>query len=195
MADPITLAAAIGVGSTLAAGGIKAYGDILGGNAQSQMYQYQAGIARMNSQIAQQNANYAMQKGEVEALKSGMKTGQEIGQIKATQAASGLDVNRGSAVAVRTSQQAVGDYNEALIRSKAAREAYGFRVGGLMDQEQARMDEFAAKNAKTASYLSAAGSILGAAGSVSGKWMTGQSVGLSGQGGEMTTDTSGASWG
>ena len=175
--DPFT---AVALGATIAGGATAAFGSLMGGEAQKSMYQYQAGIARMNNQIAQQNANYAVQKGEMQAERSGMKTAQEIGQIRAGQAASGLDVNRGSTVNVRTSQQEVGDYDQAILRSNAAREAYGYKVQGLMDTSQATLDEFAGKYSKEAGQIGAVSSILGAAGSVSSKWTQGQQVGLFG---------------
>jgi hypothetical protein len=175
--DPFS---AVAIGATIAGGAVKAFGDLFGGAAQKSMYQYQAGLARMNAQITAQNANYAIQKGEVQAETSGMKTAEQIGSIKAAQAASGLDVNKGSPVSVRTSQQEVGNYDQALLRANAAKAAYGYRVQGLTDQEQARIDEFAGQNAMTAGKIGATASILGTVGSVAGKWTAGQSAGLVG---------------
>jgi len=182
--DPFSIAAA-SMAATAGAGVIKAAGDIMGGSAQSSMYQYQAGIAQMNAQIAKQNAVYARQKGELDAFRSGLKTAQQIGQITAGQAASGIDVNRGSAVAVRGSQQRIGDFDQSIIRANASKEAYGYRVQGIMDTAQSTIDQFAARESTTAGYIGAAGSLLGAAGSVGSQWMTAKRVGI-----EPQTETS-----
>src|SRR5215475_8493467 len=158
------------IAATLAAGEVSAYGSYAGGQAQAGMYQYQAGLARMNAQIQRQNAVYATQRGEAEAMQSGMKTREQIGETLTRQAASGIDVNAGSGVAVRRSEQELGTYDEATLRSNAAVKAYGARAQGLMDESQATLDEFAARNDIRAGQISAASSILGGIGSVSGKW-------------------------
>jgi hypothetical protein len=167
MADPIT---AIALGATVAGGATSAFGSLMGGQAQAGMYQYQAGLARMNAQIQRQNAVYATQRGDAEAMQSGMKTREQIGETLTRQAASGIDVNQGSGLAVRRSEQELGTYDQAVLRSNAARQAYGFRTQGLMDESQATLDQFAAKNAIAAGDIKAASSILGTMGSVSGKW-------------------------
>src|SRR5215831_2825492 len=144
MADPLTLA--ISMGATIAGGATSAFGAVQGGQAQAGMYQYQAGLARMNAQIQRQNAIYATQRGEAEAMQSGMKTRQQIGETLTRQAASGLDVNAGSGIQVRRSEQELGTYDEATLRSNAAVKAYGARAQGLMDESQSTLDQFAARN-------------------------------------------------
>jgi hypothetical protein len=89
----------------------------------------------------------------------------------ARQAASGIDVNAGSALSVRSSEQRLATFDEATLRSNAARQAYGFRAQGLMDESQATLDEFAAKNSIAAGNIGAISSILGGISSVSSKWL------------------------
>src|SRR6266702_1104129 len=127
MADPVSMAV-VGGGMAIAGGIVGAVGSITGGYAQRQMYQYQAGVARMNQQIALQNAAYERQAGETEAQISGMKTRFQVGETKVAQSGSGLDVNRGSAVGVRRSEQEIGAFNEQMIRANAARKAYGYET-------------------------------------------------------------------
>src|SRR6266568_2570698 len=116
MADPMTMAAA-GAGGQVAGSIVGAIGSIFGGQSQSQMYKYQAGVAKMNEDIAKQNAAWERQFGEVEAQQVGMAGRFKIGETKTIQSGSGLDVNRGSAVAVRESEQELTAYIEAQIRS------------------------------------------------------------------------------
>jgi hypothetical protein len=100
--DPISIGtvAMVGMGAQAAGAGVGAFGSLMGGQAQSGMYEYQAGLARMNAQIARQNAVYATQRGEAEAMQSGMRAREQIGETLSRQAASGIDVNAGTGVAV-----------------------------------------------------------------------------------------------
>ena len=181
MADPVSLSLA-GVSLATAAGGagIAAFGAQEAGQAQAGMYGYQAGIATMNQNIAMQNAAYATAAGEVEAQESGMQTRAGVGQTKAIQASSGIDVNSGSTAAVRGSEEEIGAQNQALIRSNAAKRAYGFEVEGAQAEAQTGLYEMAGSQSKTAGGISAISSILGGVSSVSSKWLQGRQSGLFG---------------
>lgn len=92
--DPVTGGIAL---ATSAIGGVLgAAGQAKQSAAQSQMYQYQAGLAAQNEAIAKSNANYALMQGETQAQQSGMKSRFQQGQIRTGEAASGFDVNSGS---------------------------------------------------------------------------------------------------
>ena len=143
-------------------------------------YNYQSGIALINKQIAEQNADYAKQVGEIQAQKEGMKTRAEVGATKATQAGRGLDVNTGSAAGVRDSQEAIGAYDQAIIRSNAARRAYGFQVEATKEENQSRVLTQAADNVRKGASLDQISSILGGASSVASKWTQGRSIGIFG---------------
>jgi hypothetical protein len=189
--------AAISLGATAAGGATSAFGSIFGGQAAANQANYQAGIATMNANIARQNASYELSKGEVEAEQSGMKTRYQIGTTKAVQAASGVDVNRGTASLVRSSMAEVGSMNEATIRAGAARKSYGLEVEAAGQDATAQLDRMSASNAKTASYIGAASSILGSVGSVSGNWLKMSQSGAFGNDGStkgMLTDSSTGSY-
>lgn len=164
------IGAAIGLGLGAAAGGVKAYGDYQGGQAAGKAFTYQAGVAQINAQIANQNARYATAVGESKAQISGMQTRAQLGTTKAIQGASGLNVNTGSAVGVRASEADIGEENEMTIRSDTARQAYGFKVQAAGDIAQSNLDLASAASSKTASKYGAISSLLGSAGSVAGKW-------------------------
>ena len=168
----------IGLGATLAGGLLSAFGAEKSGAAQQQMYNYQAAVAKINSQIDQQNREYALNYGEQQATIEGMKAGQQFGQIRAAEGASGIDVNTGSAADVQRSQRAVTAMDLTQIRSNAAKTAYDYNVKSVMDTNQASLDVMAGQNAKIAGGIKAASSILGTAGSVSSKWLQGQQAGL-----------------
>lgn len=167
-----------GIGTTLLGGLTSAFGDILGGQSQQEMYDYQAGIARLNAQIAYQNATYASNVGEIQAMQAGLQGGQQLGKIKAAQSASGLDVNTGSNKAIQVSQAQVIGQNTAAIRSNAAKTAYNYEVQGVGFEAQASLDTLAGQNARTAGVIGAFSSIVGAASSVSSEWLRGSQLGL-----------------
>lgn len=187
MADPSALAS-MSIGGSLIGAGVKAYGDYSAGQAGAKTYQYQAAVARMNAEIANRNATYAMEVGERKSQISGMQTRAQEGQTKAAQGASGLAVNTGSAVDVRSSEADIGRFNEMTIMSNAAKEAYNYRVGAAGDIAQAGLYDAAAKTSKSAGGIAAAGSLLGAASSVSDKWAQYKMQGVYGDGG--STDAS-----
>lgn len=177
-----TALGAVGIGATLAGGITSAIGAEKTAAATQQSYNYQAGVATLNSQIDLQNADYARQQGEIQASQYGMKQSQQEAQIKVNQAASGLDVNSGSAVAVQQSQQKIGAIDTAQIRTNAAKTAYDYDVKSTMDLNQSTLDIMGGNNAIAAGNISAASSILGSVGSVSSKWAQGSQSGLFGSG-------------
>ncbi len=168
----------IGMGASLAGGLLSAFGAEKSGQAQQQMYNYQAQVAQINSQIDLQNADWARNKGEIQATQYGMKAAQQFGAIRAAQGASNIDVNSGSAVDVQRSQKQITAIDMGQIRSNAAKVAYDFDVKSTMDLNQSTLDVMAGQNAKMAGDINAASSILGTVGSVSSKWLQGNQIGM-----------------
>jgi hypothetical protein len=177
MADPVTLAG-ISTGTTITGSLLSAFGKAYAGEAQAGMYNYQAGIARMNQRIALQNADYERNVGEVQAQESGMKTRAEVGATTAAQASKGLDVNRGSTVDVRTSEVEIGQQNENIIRANAGRRAYGYDVEAVQDTAQAGLYDMAAKSSKIEGGIGALGSLLSGGTSVADKWLKAGTIGI-----------------
>lgn len=173
---------AVGVGSSLAGGLLSAFGAASSGQAQQQMYNYQSQVATLNAKIDQQNSEYALNQGEVQATQYGERAGQQRGGIIAAQGASGIQVGTGSAADVVRSQKAITTMDLGQIRTNAAKTAYDFQVKGAMDTNQATLDTIAGENAKKAGDINAAASILGTAGNVSSKWLQGNTAGLWGGG-------------
>lgn len=169
---------AVGIGASLVGGLLQAYGNQQQGSAQQQMYNYRAQVARINADINRQNAEWARDKGEREAVQYGMKASQQRGAITTAQAASGLDVNTGSAKLVRESQQKITDMDTGQIRANAAKIAYDYESKAVMDENQASLDIMAGRHAKKAGDLAAIGSIIGSVSTVSSKWQQGRSTGL-----------------
>lgn len=178
--------AAASMGMTLAGGAIAAVGDLFGGKAASAMYDYQSGLALTRAQIQRQNAAYAIAAGETNALEAGTRGKEVVGQIKAGQGASNINVNAGSPAQVRAGQTWATQFDEGAIRTNAARRAYGHEVEAATDVAQASAYEASAKTSKTSSYLGAAADVFGAGGKVASQWVqASQAIGGGGSRGEV----------
>lgn len=177
MADPVTLGA-ISLGASVAGGLTKAIGSFFGGEAQSDMYQYQASVAQVNKKIAEQNADYAVKAGESAAQREGMKGRFELGALKTGRAASGFQVGTGSNAKMVESKEAINVYNQSVIRSNAAKQAYGYKVDAMNAGAQAQVYQMAASNAETQGIIGGIGSLVSGAGSVADKWIAGTNAGL-----------------
>ncbi len=169
---------AVGIGASLAGGLLSAFGANKQGEAQQQMYNYRAQVAKINADINRQNSAWTLDKGEREAEAYGMKAAQQRGAIRAAQGASNIDVNSGSNKAVQESQNKIKDIDLGTIRSNAAKVAYDYRSKAVMDENQAQLDVMAGENAKEAGQINALGSIIGAVGTVSSKWQQGRTTGM-----------------
>lgn len=186
MASPAAVGG-VGIGATGAGSLLSAFGAYKQGQSTSAMYGYQAGMATLNSKIALQNADYASQQGEQQAVIEGRKGAQQLGAIKANQGASGLDVNSGSTVQVQQSQRQTTQLDTQQIRSNAAKTAYDFQTQSAEDVAQAGMYTAAASNANTAGDIGALTSLVGGAASISSKWLAGTQSGMFGSNGGSYT--------
>lgn len=162
----------MGVPTALAAigGGLQMGAQVAGGYAKSEALAYQSQVAANNAKIAQQDATLDIQAGEVAAVNRGLKTRAMVGQQKAAQGASGIDVNSGSAVDVRAGTEELGMLDALTIRSDAAKKAYAREVQATSDTAQSQMLTAESENAKTQGWLNGAGSLLSSASSVGGSW-------------------------
>jgi hypothetical protein len=182
--DPISLGLTaatigeIGMGTSAAGAAVGAVGSLMAGFGQKKMSNYQAAVSAINANVAQQNADYARNVGEVQAEKSGMTTRAQLGAIRSAQAASGVDIGSGSATRVQESEEEIGAYDQAVIRSDAAKRAYGYEVEKAGDIAQSNMYKVAGSQAALAGEIGAFGNILGGVSSVSSKWMQGKQIGL-----------------
>lgn len=175
MADPFSWAA-IGTAASVAGGAVATGGALAKGAADRNQYQYQAGVALLNQNIAKQNAAYTRDVGENAAFISGRKTQATIAQQKVGQSAGGLDVNTGSNLDIRKSTTDVGAIDQATIRQNYAKKAYGYEVEAATKGAEAEGDVIAGDQASKAGNINAASSILGTVSSVSSKWLQGSSV-------------------
>jgi hypothetical protein len=184
-------AAGVGAGAGVLGAIVGAIGNTTQGQAQANMYNYQAGVAQANATIAKQDANYAVATGDVESQQSGEHTRDIIGQTRTGIAAGNIDLSGGSAGRVVKSEVAIGQENEGIIQSNAAKRAYGFSVGAAEDVAQAGAYKVAAETSKVSGDIGAVSSILGGVSSVSSKWMQASQSFGSGSGGSSNNYSGG----
>jgi hypothetical protein len=159
--DPVSLAV-IGLAgaATSAVGGIEA------GQATAASDSYQAQVAANNATLAKQQGKLDIQSGEIAAVDQGLKTKAKIGTEKASQGASGIDVNSGSAADVRAGTAMVGTVDVSTIRSNAVKKAYSDEVQANSDTAQGQLDTMGASAAETGADIGAAGTLLTGASTV-----------------------------
>lgn len=177
MVDPISATAAISIGASAAGAGISGIGAMTSGEANAGAYRYKAGVALLNKQINEQNAQWATQAGGIHAMESGLKSRQDIAKTKVIQSGSGFDVNTGSNKAVRDTQSDVARFDQNVISWDASKTSFGYLSKAATDQAEANLDQMAAEQSEKAGLLGMIGSFISGAGNVSGKWMQGKSAG------------------
>lgn len=169
--------AAISIGSTVLGTGVSMMGARNASDASAQAANYQAAVARNNQILAGQYADRAVLAGMSKAEQQDYKTRQMLGTAKATQAASGVDVNSGSPLDVRRSIAEVGELDKETIMFNAQNEAFGYKVKGAGFGADVELDKMKSSAALTAGDYGVATSLLGGASSVSSKWLGYQTKG------------------
>lgn len=114
---------------------------------------YEASIARTNATIAGIQAKQAIQEGDVAASRKDMETQQTVGALRASQGASGVDVNVGSPAAARAGVAGVGAIDELTIRNNAARQAWGYQTEAIEDTYKGQFAQLTAKSQSDQSLL------------------------------------------
>lgn len=139
--------------STVALGtGVSAFGQMRSGSDQQNIY-------NQNAQIADYQAEDALQRGQVNERMMRRQTKQVIGSQRASLASQGVDINKGSALDVQADAAYLGELDALTIRNNAAKEAWGYKV-------QANDYRNKGKIAKREGMFGAFNTILGSAGSL-----------------------------
>lgn len=181
---------------SLIGGIVGAIGSIASANAQANAAEYQAAVARNNKIIADQNATYERQTGQVEEQAVRLKTAETISAAHAIQGASGVESESGSPVQVRKTTAIVGEEDALNTYTNAQRRAYEYVVQGTNFEAQAKLYDYQAGAERMAGFFNAFSSILGGISSVAGKW-SGMAFGGSGSvssGGEVSTPLAGPTY-
>lgn len=151
--DPFTMMLA-------AATGVKAAGQLMQADAESQAYRYNAKMAAQQGDIERQQAA-----AREEAQRR--QADRVLGSQRAALAQSGGGMG-GSALGVMKQSAAEAELDALMIRYEGDIRARGFDA-------QAEQERFAARNAKKAGYWQAAGTILGGGANYAGAKANGSS--------------------
>jgi hypothetical protein len=138
-----------------------AIGTLTKGSADATNAKYQAQVAYNNQIIANQNAAYSAAAGEQRAATVSRTGAARLGSIKASQAASGIDVNSGSAADVQQSERQTGRLSSLTEENNALLQAYGYRAAATGYGAEAGLKTAEAAQAPTGAALAAGGGLLG----------------------------------
>ena len=154
----------------VAGAAVSAGGQIVQGQATASAANYRAQVAQNNATIAKQNADYAIAAGMQSAETQSLKGAAKGGAIKAGIAASGIDVNTGSAVDVRESQREAATLDTETVMNNAELQAYGYNAKATGFEAEAELDKLTAEQAPIGAAIGATGSLLSSASSLGFKW-------------------------
>lgn len=160
----------IGLIGSLASGVLGAVGAQQQARAQADAAEYQAQVARNNAIIEQQKAAAERQKGAVDAQQQDFQSRQLMGKQLAGMAASGVDVESGTATNIRQSQAELSRLDTLTTAANAERRAWGYDVAATNQQAQAGLYQMQARDARRAGSLAAFSSILGGITSFGSRW-------------------------
>lgn len=136
---------------------------VAGANQAKNQGAYQAFMAEKNAAFAEDAAEDAIVRGELNADEQRKKTQQTIGSQRTAFAGNGIDVNSGTAAIVQQDAAELGELDALTISNNAAREAYGYKVQASNDRTNA---QYATANAESSAF----GSLLGGASSAAGSY-------------------------
>jgi len=167
----------------------KVAGQSKGGQSSSAMNQYQAQISRRNAAIQRMRADRAEQAGVAGADLESLRGANTMGAVKAKQAASGVNINDGSAVDVRADVAKANKFNAANVLQNAELTSWGYRRAADNADTQASLYDAGAIGAGQTG-AAVGGTLLEGASSAPWGWLKGL-----GKGGSLDNSIGGAAGG
>lgn len=125
-------------------------------------------IAERNAQLAEMQGEDALNLGQLAENRQRGQTTQAVASGRAAAAGQGIDINTGSAAAVRVSQELVGEIDALTIRNNAARQAWGYDVEAAHQRMQGRLALLGGENEAATERLASVGTLLTGAASLYG---------------------------
>ena len=155
---------------------------VMQGYAAKQQGQFEDDVSRYNARQMENQATRTRNVGIDEEMKHREKVAQLTSTQRAQLAASGVDIESGSALALQEDTATLGEADALRIRSN-----FADRAASLDDQ--ADITRAQGRAAQTAGQRAFAGSLLSAGGTVAGKWYTPTSSATSSTAFTTTTGT------
>lgn len=156
--------------ATVLATGLHAGADLMGGLGGYQMGVFQSRVAKNNAAIAERDSQNALAAGSAAESAQRIRTGQLVAAQTVAQAANGIDVGSGSAVATRDATAALGEIDALAIRYNATKAAYGYSTEQQNYLNESSMKRRQAGGLATKGLFAAGNSFLAGASSLGEKW-------------------------
>lgn len=158
----------IGTGLQVAGMVSGAFGAARQSEATKNAYEYQAAVNRNNAQVAEWQAQDALQRGAKAEQAQRLKVAQLKSSQRAGFAARGVALDEGSPLAILQDTDYFGELDALTIRDNAAREAWGHRTQGANYTSDASMlsGRAGAENPGGAAF----NTLLTGAGAVADSW-------------------------
>ena len=160
--------AGIGATASAASTAFSVYQAVSGANAQADMSNYNAAVARNNATMAEYQAQDAISRGNAAAEEHSRKVAALVGTQRNSMAARGLDISEGTPLDIVSDTETLGSIDQRTIKTNAEKEAWSARVQSGNYANQAGMYKIQAEN--TSPLMVGAGSLLSGAASVADKW-------------------------
>lgn len=148
---------------SIAGTGLTVAGQLHAGRASAQMSTYQSQVAAMNQRIAEDNAERAIQRSQIEQEDTDVQNLALMGEQEAAQGASGLSLGGRSFMLTRRAARELARRDALNVRQAGDIEAHNFRVQGENFRTEGVMRRAEGRNALTASYLAGGASLLSGA--------------------------------
>lgn len=141
------------------------------GDYQSAVAANNAAIAAQNAAVQERAAQDALARGRIDEQQHRLKVSQMKGAQRSALAASGVQVDSGSALDVLADTAMFGEMDALTIRSNAEREAYSARIGahnaraqGMNNVAESNLFKLAGANSARSGMIGAGSTFLGGAG-------------------------------
>lgn len=144
-----------------AAIGLTVAGGVTGAYGQYQAGQHNQKLMDANAQIADWQAQDALDRGKDEAAKHRSAVRRMVGSQRARLAAQGIDIESGSALDLQLDTARLGELDALTIENNAAREAWGYRVQAQDYRTRGAIARYEGKQAAVGTLLTTGGKAYG----------------------------------
>lgn len=158
MCDPV-------IGTALAVGGVLAQG-----YAANRQARHQASVQRFNAEQQRQEAQQVLRRGVEEESAAREQAEQLLGRQRTQLAATGVDIDSGSAAQIQQQAAQLAEIDALRIRSNRRRQAQSIEQQAELGQQQARNTERGGRLSLLGSFLGAGGQVAGSP--ISQKWFS-----------------------
>jgi hypothetical protein len=166
----------------------QAVGATYTGEAQSAMYNYQAGVAQQNAAIAAKEGRITEAAGVIPLEQAGLAGRATVAAEKTGAGAGDLSVGQGSSGRVIASTTELTQASEGVAQFNTQQQAYAQRVQAATEKAQAGAYQTAATTSVEAGQIGAQSAIIAGAGNVAAKFaQLGSSFGIPSFGGGGST--------